>query len=96
MRDLANEGVTSRKAIHTLNAKLSHLEERFNVLTERYNYVIDTCKPYLIALHRIPDLIKEFVGNVLDWCGVSDMNLLRNPEQKIKTITSKTHSELER
>ena len=96
MRDLANEGVTSRKTIHALNAKLSHLEERFNVLTERYNYIIDTCKPYLIALHRIPDLIKEFVGNVLDWCGVSDMNLLRNPEQKIKTITSKTHSELER
>ena len=96
MRDLANEGVTSRRKIQQYERKIPELEEKYNKLADRFNALVDKCKPYLIAIQRVPDLVKELINKVVDRLGVYGMEYLHNPEPKVKKIERKRHREIER
>ena len=71
---LAKEGISSRGEIGRLNDRIgyysrrvsslsstvSRLEEKLDELTQRYNRLVDLTRPYLEALQRFPDKVKEF------------------------------------
>lgn len=75
---LAKEGISSRGEIGRLNDRIgyysrrvsslsstvSRLEEKLDELTERYNRLVDLTRPYLEALQRFPDKVKEFFGKL--------------------------------
>jgi len=86
MRDLANEGVTSRRKIQQYERKIPELEERYNKLADRFNALIDKCKPYLVAIQKVPDLVRSLIDIVVDRLGVYGMDYVRNPEPKVKKI----------
>lgn len=74
LKALAKEGVSSRSEIHDLeksvsycrkqaidlSARLSNVKERLAEVTEKYERLAEITKPYLLALQRSPDKVKEF------------------------------------
>lgn len=86
MRDLANEGVTSRKKIRDYERKIPELEERYNKLVDRFNYLVDKCKPYLVAIRMLPDLARSLIDKVVERYGVRSIDYVRNPEMKMQKI----------
>lgn len=96
MRDLANEGVTSRRTIQQYERKIPELEERYNKLADRFNALADQCKPYLVALQRLPDIVRNLIDKVLDHLGVYDLNYVKNPQPLERKIDHKKHRGIER
>ena len=96
MRDLANEGVTSRKTIRSLEYKVSQLEERYNRLVARFNSLAESCKPFLVALRAFPDVVRDFVNEVLERTGIRDTAHLRNPHPLEQMIDHSKKHEYER
>ena len=47
---------------------------------------IDQCKPYLVAIQRVPDLVRSLIDKIVDRLGVYGMDYVRNPEPKVKKI----------
>ena len=89
IRDLANEGVTSRKTIRTLEYKLSQMEDRYNRLVSRFNSLAELCKPFLLSLRAFPNLVRDFVNGILERVGVQSTDHLRNPQPLEKMIEHK-------
>jgi predicted nuclease with TOPRIM domain len=71
---LAKEGISSRGEIGRLNDKIGYytrrvsslsstvnrLEEKLADMTQRYNQLVELTRPYLEALQRFPDKVREF------------------------------------
>lgn len=74
LKSLAKEGIHSRVEIHDLqqnlnyyhrqtmelSSRLSQVKERLQEVTEKYNQLVEVTKPYLMALQRFPEKVKEF------------------------------------
>ena len=96
VRDLAKEAVTSRKKISDYERKIPELEERYNKLADRFNNLAEQCKPYLIAIQRLPDLVRDLIDKVLDRLGIYDLTYVRNPQPLERKIEHKKHRGIER
>lgn len=71
VRDLAREAITSRARIQSLendNARLrsdvGRLHQRVERLTDQLIELKEICRPYLEAVERFPDLVKEFFAKL--------------------------------
>lgn len=74
LKALAKEGVSSRSEIHDLersvsyyrnkamdlSTRLSNVKEQLAEVTEKYEWLVEITKPYLLALQRFPDKVKAF------------------------------------
>lgn len=74
LKSLAKEGIHSRVEIHDLqqnlnyyhrqtmelSSRLSQVKEGLQEVTEKYNQLVEVTKPYLMALQRFPEKVKEF------------------------------------
>ena len=96
VRDLAKEAVTGRKKINEYERKIPELEERYNKLADRFNTLAEQCKPYLIAIQRLPELVRNLIEKVLDHFGVYDLAYVRNPQPLERKIEHKKHRGIER
>ena len=83
---LAVESVTSRSVIRDSERKLSALQEKYNRLADRYNALVEKCKPFLLALRMVPDIISSFVEKLLDRLGIEDLNRVRSFEETAEKI----------
>lgn len=74
LKVLAKEGVSSRAEIHDLqqtlsyyqrqtmelSSRLTHVKEKLQEVTKKYEQLVEVTKPYLIGLQRFPERVKEF------------------------------------
>ena len=68
---LAKEGISSRPEIHRLQDtvrdyqnRVSRLDNALYRLQQDYDSLAEKCRPFLIALHHFPELVRRFVEQV--------------------------------
>ncbi len=86
VQGLAFESVTSRSVIRDSERKLIALQAKYNRLADRYNTLAEMCRPFLIALRMVPDIISSFVEKLLDRLGIEDLNRVRTFEETVDKI----------
>ena len=87
---LAKEGITSRGEISRLKEKLSDITIRlnrwiaaYNRLEERYDALVEKCKPFLDALEHSPEMVKSFVEKVKSFFAAkAEAERIRKESQK--------------
>lgn len=99
LKALAKEGVSSRSEIHDLkrsvsyyqrqamdlSSRLSNVKERLQEVTEKYERLVEITKPYLMALQRFPDKVKEFFERLLPQKERAEKREVPKPARKPKT-----------
>ena len=79
LKSLAKEGVSSRAEIHDLKdsvsyyqrqaidlaSRLSNVKEKLREVTEKYERLVEITRPYLTALQRFPEKVKEFFEKLI-------------------------------
>lgn len=85
---LAKEGIASRGEIGRLKDKINDFSRRLSnersanaKLQAKYEELKEICKPFLYALERFPDLVKEFVKKVKE---LAEKENQSRTERKIK------------
>ena len=99
LKALAKEGVSSRSEIHDLkrsvsyyqrqamdlSSRLSNVKERLQEVTEKYEKLVEITKPYLMALQRFPDKVKEFFDRLFPPRKRAEEREAPKPARKPKT-----------
>ena len=99
LKALAKEGVSSRSEIHDLkrsvsyyqrqamdlSSRLSNVKERLQEVTEKYEKLVEITKPYLMALQRFPDKVKEFFDRLFPPRERAEEREAPKPARKPKT-----------
>ena len=99
LKSLAKEGVHSRSEIHDLkqsvsyyqrqamdlSSRLSNVKERLQEVTEKYEQLVEVTKPYLLALQRFPEKVKEFFERLFPQRERAEEKEQPKPTRKPKT-----------
>lgn len=60
LKNLANEGITSRQVIKEQNEQIERLYQAVNKLKDMYDCIVEEIRPYRVALKLAPQKVKDF------------------------------------
>lgn len=89
LKALAKEGITSRAEIDRLNHDVTFYRGRYynkayelDNLTDRYEELVEKCRPFLEALEHFPDLVRSFINKVKERLAERDVRKRASREQR--------------
>lgn len=94
---LAKEGITSREKIYRLQEDVTHYQDRYyetkyslDTLREKYNNLIEICKPFLDALEHFPELVRIFLDKTKELFIIKETQKQTEKEAKKKERQERT------